>query len=76
MTVLTGTDAEYMAGLASKTDEDIAAMRDDEVKQMLMDLRGIAPHLMIAPSNETIARLAEDEAKVKLFDIRDHARRS
>lgn len=78
MTVLSGSDTRhqsYLDGLALKSDADIAAMNDEAVKQMLMDLRGMPPYLIIT-SNEAIARLPEDEAKVMLFDIRDQVRRS
>lgn len=69
-------DTEYMTGLAKLTDLDVDQMSIEGVKQMLMDLRAVAPAFKLdAFDNETIARMGEVAARSMLLDARDYARR-
>ncbi|GEM_PF-1725041 len=68
-------------GLTSLTELDVEAMSDEEVKQTLMDLRGLPTaerfELIIlfqgldAMPNEQIACLSREEAAQMLLDLRD-----
>jgi len=71
--------------LTSLTELDVQAMSDEEVKQTLMDLRGLPTARRFElinlfrglddTPNEQIARLSREEAATMLLDLRDIALR-
>ena len=73
----TVTHVKELVGLVLLKDVEVNEMAGFQVKEMLLDLRAIAPSstLLGSISSETIAKLPDTKAKEILLDLRDYARR-
>lgn len=81
----TSTRPTGIEALTSLTELDVQEMSDEEVKQQLMDLRGLPTAKRFElinlfrglddMKNEQIARLSREEAATMLLDLRDIALR-